>query len=121
MNHSPEFLAHYPKGYGRYDKTPDYGRCCEAVFGADTWSHAKQCGRKNGFGPDGAYCKQHDPVAVKAKREAKNAKWEADWAAKQRDEAFIREAKQAVIDIAAGHNDPSALCREILDRRGGKA
>lgn len=34
------------------------GRCAWAVWPADKWM-GSQCSRKNGYGIDGLYCKQH--------------------------------------------------------------
>jgi len=51
---------------------------------ASVWDNIRtnQCSRKPGHGPDGLYCKQHDPDALKAKRDARNAKWKAENAAR---------------------------------------
>ena len=67
--HTKEFLSHYPESYGnRIKHTPDYSRCCEKIVRG--WFDS-QCSRKNGHGPDGAYCKQHDPVEKKKRRQRK--------------------------------------------------
>ena len=45
-------------------------RCIATVlYGSPAW-RTRRCSRKNGHGPDGQYCRQHDPVANDAKREA---------------------------------------------------
>lgn len=75
--HTKEFLSHYPETYGhRHKHAPDLSRCCARVW--DGW-YESQCSRKNGHGPDGAYCKQHNPVEKekrtlrrKAEEEIKN-------------------------------------------------
>lgn len=64
------------------------------------------------------YCKAHDPVATQKRRDERQAKWEAEYAIKTQRWTFDREAKEAVRAIARGHNDPQALCREILGRAG---
>jgi hypothetical protein len=128
--HSDEFKAHYRDSYGhnRYAAKPDFARCAERVYGGDAWSGAKQCSRKNGHGPDGAFCKQHDPealaakrVALAAKRAARDAAWKQEWDKKRQESAFAAESKDAIRAIAEGHNDPMTLAREILARYEGKA
>lgn len=39
---------------------PVPGRCVETVVSTTGWHHS-QCQRKNGYGPNGDYCKQHAP------------------------------------------------------------
>ncbi len=116
--HSPAFLAHYRPSYGRSwsPAAPDYSRCCEIVIGQ---IHSGQCTRKNGHGPDGAYCKQHDPIAIKAKIAASDAKWRAEQDAKARQAEFANDCKAAIREIAAGHNDPRALAQSIIDKLEG--
>jgi len=107
--------AGYPKGH-----RPDPARCAQEVPDSRglLWY---QCSRKRGHGPEQAYCKQHDPAAVKAKREAQAAKWRAEWEA----EAKAREAERAALQlgkdaiaalqqIADGHNDPRGLAQGVL-------
>ncbi len=43
----------------------DPTRCVETVADASLrFTHYCQCRRKRGHGPDGLYCRQHDPVAA---------------------------------------------------------
>ena len=121
--HNDEFKAHYRDSYGhnRYAAKPDFARCADRVYSSDAWSGTKQCSRKNGHGPDGAFCKQHDPVALAAKRVARDAAWRREWDQKARESAFTAESKAAIRAIAEGHNDPMTLAREILARYEGKA
>lgn len=44
-------------------RAPNYMRCCENVYSRERWGRFYQCTRPRGHGPDGAYCKQHDPAA----------------------------------------------------------
>lgn len=121
-DHTPEFLAQYPAFYGRaYAKVwPQYDQCAGRVSG-DRWAlGSSQCSRANGHGPHGAWCKQHNPEAVSARREASNAKYRAESDAANRDREFTRAARAAVNLIAAGHNDPRALCADILRDWGPK-
>ena len=111
------FVAQFRKFYGRYNRTPPvFNQCAASISGGNYGAGLHQCARKNGHGPHGAWCKQHDPVAVKAKREISDAKWRAKYDAAQRQRKFTAEAKDAVRAIAAGHNDPRGLCAEILAR-----
>lgn len=50
--------------YGEWAGNPkgtkeDPARCVEEVCGADRWPVFHQCRRKRGYGPGGAYCRQH--------------------------------------------------------------
>jgi hypothetical protein len=46
-------------------------RCIVEVFSV----RSHQCGRSRGYGPNGEYCKQHDPEAVSARELARSARW----------------------------------------------
>jgi hypothetical protein len=121
--YSDEFKAHFRPEYGHdgYCKRPDFARCADSVYSGSVWRGSKQCSRKNGHGPDGAFCKQHDPVALAAKRVEEDAAWKRELDQKHRESAFIAESKDAIRAIAEGHNDPMTLAREILARYEGKA
>lgn len=109
---TPEFLAQFQKGYGRYMTAPDYGRCAHDVAEGYT---SGQCARKNGHGPHGAFCKQHDPDARAARREAQRAAFRAEIAAAKRKAKFIEECQSAVRDIAEGLElDPVARCKSVM-------
>ncbi len=112
---TPEFLALYPRRKRRFgpDYDMDQARCCEMVWQSHSRERS-QCQRKNGHGPHGAYCKMHDPVAKKAKDDARHAEMHARRDAQKRDAKFTELARDAVKKIAAGHNDPAGLCRAIL-------
>jgi hypothetical protein len=58
-----------PKGHPE-----DTSRCIESVMDG---FHSHQCIRKRGNGPDGLYCKQHDPQAVKARDTQRQREWDA--------------------------------------------
>lgn len=107
----------YPQYYGpHYNKVaPDRTRCCESVHDRHGF-HSYQCTRKRGHGPNGDYCKTHDPVARKAKSDAKFNTWKADLDNKATLENMRVEAIAIIGTIAAGHNDPSAICREFIER-----
>lgn len=83
------------------------------------------CSRRGIVERDGNhYCRQHDPVAAKARREEREAEWKAQWEAKQRRwkeaealAALKNDALEAIRQIAAGHNDPRSLARDVLEQR----
>lgn len=109
----------YPKSYGvwagnREGHPPDYTRCCATVSSHERWSRCYQCKKPRGHGPDGAYCKQHDPDAVKARRDASEARWNESWK-KRRYEIHGHAFFDALVKIADGHNDPRSLARQTID------
>ena len=74
-------------------------RCCQTIFGERVQSW--QCTRAGKVGRDGKwYCKQHDPVAVKAKQEAWQAKWDAERKAQN---AIWREGAALAKRLGCGH------------------
>jgi hypothetical protein len=109
---------HYQKAYRSWagnnkGQAPNYSRCCADVAdgGRSVLSH--QCCNKNGHGPDGAYCKTHDPVSV-AKRQMESSKRYYD-SVRKSCIGSMGKAISALISIEKGHNDPRALAKEILD------
>lgn len=117
--------SYHKKGYGRYGRgISDPNLCAEEVASKDGWAYS-QCSRKRGHGSEQAYCKQHDPDAVKARREANAAKYRAERDA----EAKAREAERAAAQlgkdaiaalqaIADGHNDPRGLAQSVMKGTG---
>lgn len=112
--------AHYPVAYGQWagspkGEKPDYQRCCEAVLGRQRWDHfSHQCSRPNGHGPDGAYCKAHDPKVVAERKATKEDRYKADL--RNCMIGSMGDAVKALLAIEAGHNDPRALAKETLDK-----
>lgn len=111
---------HYPDAYGRYKKKPDLSKCCERVTGPSPWEGSRQCSKPNGHGPDGAYCKTHDPAAVEARRQASEAKYNES----RKKWALERNAEKLALALDAierGHNDPREVAKEALAdlRRAG--
>lgn len=110
----------YPKSYGSWagdpkGHQPDYSRCCQEVWSNERWSRHSQCQRKRGHGPDGAYCRQHDPEVVKARRAASDARYKAEFNEKRygwHGKTFF-DALQLIAD---GHNDARGLARETIDK-----
>ena len=103
---------HYEKAYGRYNGPPDYARCCVSVAGHGEW-YSRQCARKNGHGPDGAYCKQHDPAAVAKREERAHAKRQIEWERRRKEILGPRWFK-VLKQIADGHNAPRSLAQEAI-------
>lgn len=99
-------------------------QCAEPVSTKDGWGYS-QCSRNRGHGPEQAYCKQHDPAAVKARREANAAKYRAgrEAVANEREAARAeaqlgKDAIAALQAIADGHNDPRGLAQSVLEGTG---
>lgn len=87
-------------------------RCQQTVTVGGRMTTWHQCFRRAVVGE---YCKTHDPAAVKARRAAAQARWNAQ---------FNRDRVQwhgdtfldALRKIAAGHNDPRALAQEVIEK-----
>lgn len=109
----------YKETYGRSAMGPglkaDHKKCCEEImYYIGNWPKHKQCSRPRGFGPDKAYCKQHDPKAVKAREAAIDARQEAAWQ-KRRYEIHGKSFFDALVKIAEGHNDARGLAQEVIN------
>lgn len=92
----------------------DLTRCVESVIGNERGSIPRQCSRKRGHGPDGLYCKIHDPAFIAEKDKKEQRKWdlerELSYVTKYKCETFFRALKQ----IADGHNDARGLAKETI-------
>jgi len=62
-----ELTSHHKERYGRYKTKADPNRCAKGVWSSHCAGNTNQCARKRGHGPEGAFCKQHDPEAAKAR------------------------------------------------------
>jgi hypothetical protein len=100
--------AGFPKGH-----PPNYVMCCEEVSTNERWPKRYQCSKKRGHGPDGAYCKLHDPAAVEARRKASDARSTEKWN-KLRYELHGRTFFDALLKIAEGHNDARGVAQEAI-------
>ncbi len=115
-----EQSSHYPEKYGAWagfpkGHAPDFARCCVKIFGGrSSPPGGYQCQRSRGHGPDGAYCKQHDPAAVKARQVASMAKYNAEMN-KERYGWHGRQFFNALVKIAEGHNDARGFAQEVID------
>lgn len=94
----------------------DVSRCIVSVTPNERggFAHSHQCNRKRGHGPDGLYCKQHDPAEVERRDAETKARWDAKWDHAQRPNRLIAAYRKALEQIASGHNDPRALAAEAL-------
>lgn len=115
---APKPDANGVRWYGvHYRKRPENKECCiAAVRERDSqWPNYNQCSRSRGHGPDGLYCKTHDPAIVQARREKSNRegadKWKQTTWNDFRARIYYRNILQQIAD---GHNDPRALAIEAL-------
>lgn len=108
----------YPASYGAWATNPegykpDLTRCCEAIWTKERWSRQLQCGRKRGHGPDQAFCKQHDPSVVSARKAEMKKRADAAWLAR-RYEIHGKSFFETLKKIADGHNDARGLAQEAI-------
>lgn len=104
-----------------YNRTVSLERCAGSVMQNGSYRSSQCKNRRRADTEHTAYCAIHDPIRVKAKDDARHAKWEAEWA--ERDAmndrianlALMRERAAVVLrQIAHGHNDPRGLAAEWL-------
>ena len=91
-------------------------RCVASVHDRLRWA-SFQCQRQRGHGPDGLYCKQHDPAAQKARDAAATERHHADMKKLRFGWVGVPLAR-ALFEIANGHNDPRTLAHEVLKSAG---
>ena len=107
----------------RMERAADLRRCRAAVHDDFGVGH-HQCTRRGKIERGGyLFCATHDPVTIKAKRDARNAAWAAEAAERDKLQKFAtdRQAFKAACEaairlIASGHNDPRLLALETLAR-----
>lgn len=103
-----------PKGTP-YD--PKY--CCEEVGrNQGGWTMFGQCQKKPGHGPDGLYCRIHEPEYEKNRRAERDKKDKERWDLKFKPYKDKDSFLEALRKIAKGHNDPRTLAEEVLKERG---
>lgn len=78
--------------------------CVEPVWGG--WRNY-QCTRKRRYGPNGAYCKQHDPDRIAEKRRKQSEEWD-----KERAERDERDRLSSLKE--EGQGELEALARKIV-------
>jgi hypothetical protein len=108
---------------GRYGRNVphDPAYCCASVHEQGGMGFY-QCSRKPKVNYGGlGYCGQHDPASVSAKRNKRNAEFNAKWAAQKQAQAdaeakrkLLDDALDAIRQIAAGHNNPRTLAAQVL-------
>lgn len=108
----------YPKSYGAWagdpkGHAPNFTRCCAEVCSRERFSRFYQCTKPRGHGPDGAYCKQHDPVVAKVRKDAAAARGKDRWN-KLRYEIHGRTFFNALLKISEGHNSPRELAMKVI-------
>lgn len=96
-------------------------KCCATVQGE--YSHSYTCGRAAKHEREGKwYCGTHDPVAVKARRDASAAKWQEQWEAmrlRREQDRQRQEYERKCVNALRGIDDPEtwvAEVRRVLER-----
>jgi hypothetical protein len=107
--------------YGNWAGRPngtseDPALCVVSVHSGLPGAFGHQCNRKRGHGPDGLYCKQHDPAVVAARNAERSKAYEAKWEKQMRPHRMREVYEKALQDIANGHNAPMARAREALEQ-----
>lgn len=112
---------------------PDLKRCRASVHerGMGVFNH--QCNkaatvfREVDGKPNIGFCKQHDPVAVEARRKKRMERWDRESAGRQAAADERRQQDLAFPDflaalraIAKGAKDPAAVARHMLKRHNVK-
>lgn len=96
INLTPAIQVDGYRYYGRWGGDPkgrkeDRTRCIASVASDTRAPMFSQCRRRRGHGPDGFWCRQHDPSARSAKETADRIARET---AKQTDDAIERDARR---------------------------
>lgn len=106
------------KSYGNWAGNPngwpaDAERCCVEVHHS-IGQHA-QCTRRRGYGPELAYCKQHDPAAEAARAAKADERYEKElavWRLKSAGPRFF----EVLCKIADGDNNPRQTAIDAISR-----
>lgn len=111
------------KRYGKWAGCPngrayDPKRCAEEVQESIRGGLFHQCARKPGYGPDGLFCRQHDPAEVK-RRSDESARLDKERRDRERPRWYGPSMLKIIRQIAEGHNDPTALCRAFIKQYDG--
>lgn len=105
-------LRRYGYRWGR--QTEDTSRCIVSVHSRERGGASRQCDNKRGHGPDGLYCKTHDPKAALKRSEASSKRWHDKVYVEGRPGRQRDAYRKALEAIAEGHNDPRAMAIEAL-------
>jgi hypothetical protein len=102
--------------FGRMSPAIDPERCRAEVYESVSRNFS-QCARKRAVEEEGVgYCRQHSPAAERARAEASRARYEAERRLRERWSLRPAEYRDALRQIAAGHNDPRALAAAALEK-----
>ena len=104
------------KAYGQWagqpnGTPPDPARCCEEVH--DRFVKFHQCNRNRGYGPEQAFCKQHDPAEKSARAKAADEKYKQDMAKRMIANNGVN-FYAALCKIADGDNNPRQTALESI-------
>lgn len=101
--------------YGSYRRAYNTQKCACEVYEPGRVRLSKQCTRKPGFGPDGLYCKQHDPAEIARRRKASMDKYNAKMK-RERPQWYAGEML-ALLKEAPELEDVQAVRIDWLNRR----
>jgi hypothetical protein len=110
-------MTAYLEKYGNWagepqGHAPNFSLCCEKVY----HEHLRrffQCSRKRGHGPDGEYCRTHNPQNVAARKKASSEKYAREMKLKRIEWAGPKFLAMLRL-IAEGHNDARGLAAEAI-------
>ena len=111
-------LRRYNKWAGNPNGTPEDTTCCITSVTPNErggFAHSHQCNRKRGHGPEGLYCKQHDPAVVAIRQAAATERYQTKHNARMKPYTQRDAYRQALQLIADGHNDPCSVARKALE------
>lgn len=85
--------------------------CCAKInTGSMHYPRTEQCGCKASIEREGQwYCKRHDPVAIKAKYDARRAQWKLEWE-KSKKEQRLKDAAPDMLAAIKAVLSPLELC-----------
>lgn len=77
---------------------------------------SQQCAKPGHVEIDGVWlCRTHDPAAIAERDRAASERWQAKHEQRMRPHRMQAAFREALQQIADGHNDPRALARAALD------
>ncbi len=90
-------------------------KCCKQVRDEGRWPSFHRCRHDMVVERDGKpYCKQHDPVAVKARNDVRSVKWDAKWALARAESAY-RDAAVALAEFVEDRDWEGSSHRAALN------
>ena len=76
-------------------------QCAYEVYAPGRFVHSYQCTRKPGYGPDGLYCKQHDPAEIERRIQSSNERYKQQLDARMKPHeelAHLREVNAELLE-----------------------